>query len=354
MIIQASDFKDACSMLRRVPVSASIKSSQFFRAEVTSEGLTLRAQCDVLARYTVPCTGSLDAKSFHIERASFLPFVDSLRLAEVEIETVKSKLVMKQARRRIAFSDVEAGKYAKFDLPAERVKLTEYRVRLLRAARAYALDDAGEPRFNCVMMDGKTLMGASHVAFFVAETDGLPRRVPVSLFICDSIKDGAKLYTSESATALATSAGALYHPLSSSCVKEFPAQAMLERAREAAKSTLAFEVPAGRFLDAVKALQSIASGSVTDDMVLSVKVQPGKLVCSVSGQAVQVTETVKAETHVEDKVEMLLVSIAPFLTFAAAEKHDGTVKVRYTPKSGYHFAFEDAVLLAARRDPKAK
>lgn len=354
MIVQASYLKDACALLRRVPVSASIKSSQFFRAEPTKDGILLRAQCDVLARYSIPCKGSLDFKRFHIERASFLPFIDGCRLADVEVEFVKNRLTLKQARRRIAFTDVDAGKYASFDVPAECVKLSEYQLRMLRAARNYALDDTGEPRFNCVMMTDSKLMGASHVAFFYAKTDAIPKRVPVSLFVVDSIKDGMKLYASDTATAVVTSAGALYHPLSSACLKEFPDAAMMERALSVAKKQVAFTVHAGKFLAAVKALQTIAAGSVTEDMVLAVRIQQGKLVCGVSGQAVHVTETVKADTRIEDKVEMLLVSIVPFLEFAANEKADGLVEVRYTDRSGYHFSFEDVALLAARRDPKAK
>ena len=202
MQIKAEDLKDVVDVLRRVPVNASIKTSQFVRLRAVKEGLELCTQCDAMARFVVPVEGKPDFTTFHVERAAFFPFV-GVASGMLDVETVKGKLTMKQGRRKAAFVDVDPGKYQTFTVPDKAVKLTEHQLHLVKAARRYALDDVGEPRFNCVMLDNGSIMGASHVAFFHAKTDNFGAHVPLSLAVCDLLD---KWQPALHATATATAA----------------------------------------------------------------------------------------------------------------------------------------------------
>lgn len=352
MNIKAEDLKDVVDVLRRVAVNASIKTSQFVRLRAVKEGVELCTQCDTLARFTVPVDGKPDFSTFHVERASFFPFVSAAAAGAIAVEVVKGKLTLKQGRRRAAFADVEPGKYQSFTVPDNVVKLSEHQLHLVKAARRYALDDVGEPRFNCVMLDNNSIMGASHVAFFHAKTDDFGVNVPLSLAVCDLFdKWNPALYATAKATAAVFTNGALYHPLSTACLEEFPGALLYNRVREIQKTPVQFATKAGRLLDALRSVQAITAGSVVEDMVLTIRPGADKLTLGVSGQAVSVTETVKA-TNVKAtaKEELLLVSILPFVQFAAEEKADAYVEFRYLPKSGYLLTFEKSSILAARRD----
>lgn len=353
MQIKAEDLKDAVEVLQRIPVSAAIKQSQFVEVRGVEDGLELRAQCEAFARFTVPCTGKPDFKSFRLERASFFPFVNAAA-GTIDVETVKGKLVWKQGRRRAVYTDVDTGRYQSFTVPDTVVKLDAEQLALVQAARRYALDDVGEPRFNCVMVDHKTIMGASHVAVFKATTKDTGVKVPLSLFVCDLLdKWKPALRATATATAAVFTTGAIYHPLSSVCMSEFPGEALSERIKAAGKGPVQFAAKAGRLLEALRTVKSIAAGSVVDDMVVSVRPAADKITLTVSGQAVNIAETVKAAQVTATATEdLLLVSVLPFIQFAADQKAEDYLEFVYTQKSGYLLRFGNHCILAARRDTK--
>jgi len=363
--VEANKIIQAVEAINLVPSRAGITASEFIRVESLAKRLTFSMASEVYGTTWAPKTGSSEQWVFHVDRASFVPFILAskafkskalFRFAFREARS-DSHLTVRCGSRKAVFQKIDVTRdYAKDAKPkGARLLLTSSQKSLLRLAARYSTQDPTYAHLNCVfLLKNKAVLASNRIAAFVGRDLVAPMSAPLpplllSLFDSDMVKE---IIVSKKQARLELICGYICQLINEEAVKDFPLRGLLAAVRRAARLPKVFSIKAKSFLASLERLQEYVSVLTKREMLVEVIGKQGdeylSIACTVPNGRFEERLRLTSELGQDVVCKWLMRNILPLSDVVNDIK---SIDVHYNDKrkkQGYYFRAGDIQVLATR------
>lgn len=363
--IESDKIIQAVEAISLVPSRAGITSSEFVRLESTSHQLTFSMASEVYGTTWAPKRGSSKRWVFHVDRASFIPFILASRTFQskalfrfiLRVAGDNSHLVVRCGNRKAVFQKIDVmHDYTEDEKPkGAKLLLTSSQKSLLRLAAKYATQDPTYAHLNCVYLHkGKAVLASNRIAAFVGRDLVAPMSAPLpplllSLFDSNIVK---QMIVSKKQARLELTCGYICQLINEEAVRDFPLRDLLAAVRKAARLPKVFSIKARSFLASLERLQEYVNVLTKREMLVEVSGKQGdaylSMSCSVPNGKFEERLRLTSKLGQDVVCKWLMKNILPLSDVVNDIK---SIDVHYDDKrkkQGYYFHAGDIQVLATR------
>lgn len=370
--IPADKMLQAVLAIDMVPPRAGIVPSEFIQIEKVKDKLYFSLAAEVYGRTFAKGSDSGNGNFvFHVDRSSFVPFVEVVKgitgtpafvISYAENKKAK-KLTVKCGRRKVVFNAVTfvSGYPIYTASDGVAISLNKKQKELLMLSSKYATSDPTLAALNCVYMrERSAILSTNKISLFKGKNKELPISVPLPIMLLgmldhDSVKS---IEIAKKAIKLNLENGYICQAINATAKKEFPKENVLNQFKRGIAYPIKFKVKAKPFLQAASRLQAYTKSVVARELLLGMACDKtsDKIVmyCDTpSGRFSEIVRVAKANKEELLIPEILLNSLA---SLAEANFSLGTLEVRYNDKqnSPYYIKTQAGIEVMIARRVKRK
>lgn len=363
--IAADKIIQAVEAINLVPSRAGITSSEFICLESLAKRLTFSMASEVYGTTWAPKVGSSAQWVFHVDRASFVPFIlasktfKSKALFRFTFREARSDshLTVRCGRRKAVFQKIDVTRdYARDIKPkGMRLSLTANQKSLLRLAAKYSTQDPTYAHLNCVfLLKHKAVLASNRIAAFVGKDLVAPMSAPLpplllSLFDSDTVKE---IIVGKKQARLELTCGYICQLINEEAIKDFPVKSLIAAVRRGARLPKVFSIKAKSFLDSLGRLQEYVNVLTKREMLVEVTGKQGNeylsMACTVPNGRFEERLRLTSELQQDVLCKWLMKTILPLSEIV---NKIGSIDVHYNDRrksQGYYFCAGETQVLATR------
>jgi len=363
--VEAHKIIQAVEAINLIPSRAGITSSEFIRLEALAKRLTFSMASEVYGTTWAPKIGSNEEWVFHVDRASFVPFIlaskafKSKALFRFIFREARngSHLTVRCGRRKAVFQKIDVTRNYAEDIKPKGAKLslTPKQKSLLRLAARYSTQDPTYAHLNCVfLLRHKAVLASNRIAAFVGKDSVVPMSAPLpplllSLFDSDMVKE---IIVSKKQARLELTCGYICQLINDEAVRDFPVKGLMAAVRKGARLPKVFSIKAKSFLASLGRLEEYVSVLTKREMLVEVVGRQGdeylSMACTVPNGRFEERLRLTSELQQDVACKWLMKNILPLSEVVDAID---SIDVHYNDKrkrQGYYFRAGEIQVLATR------